>query len=114
MFCMLVYVISLIFREMFGRKEVEHVSLYFNSVPRSMFTVFRCSFGDCSSRGGMPIFEHVYHHYGFRYSAVYALFVFVVTIGLFNVISAIFVESTMAAAIASQLAAKKARMADEG
>lgn len=86
---------------------------FFNSVPRSMFTTFRCSFGDCSTSGGVPIFEYVNESYGAAASIFYCLFVFGVTIGIFNVISAIFVESTMAAASELQTSKKKARLQDE-
>eukprot|EP00928_Gymnodinium_smaydae_P036310 TRINITY_DN2539_c0_g1_i1.p1 TRINITY_DN2539_c0_g1~~TRINITY_DN2539_c0_g1_i1.p1 ORF type:complete len:591 (-),score=98.65 TRINITY_DN2539_c0_g1_i1:293-2065(-) len=113
LFVITVYVMALIFREAFGRQFREHVYDYFNSVPRSMFTTFRCSFGDCSDRNGVPIFEFVTQEYGPVYSWMYCLFVFFVSIGLFNVISAIFVESTVAAASAMQAEKRKARMRDE-
>jgi hypothetical protein len=98
LFALMVYVAALLCREAFGRNEASNVSEYFDSVPRSMFTVFRCSFGDCSSSGGVPIFEHVHAVYGGSYSLLYCFFVFIITIGLFNVISAIFVDGAMSAA----------------
>jgi len=113
LFFMVVYLVSLLFREAFGRKEKENVYEFFNSVPRSMFTTFRCSFGDCSTSGGMPIFEHVHNEYGAVASIFYCFFIFAITIGLFNVISAIFVESTMAAAMSLEVAKKKGRLADK-
>eukprot|EP00929_Paragymnodinium_shiwhaense_P114167 TRINITY_DN824_c0_g3_i1.p1 TRINITY_DN824_c0_g3~~TRINITY_DN824_c0_g3_i1.p1 ORF type:complete len:713 (-),score=210.03 TRINITY_DN824_c0_g3_i1:187-2325(-) len=108
-----VYILSVVFREMLGHRQVDNVFEYFSDVPRSMFTVFRCSFGDCSSSGGVPIFEHVDIHYGTAYSLIYCVFVFSMTIGLFNVISAIFVESTLAAATAMKFKQKKARLRDD-
>lgn len=114
LFLFIVYVCALVFRESFGREEgVKHVSPYFNSVPRSMFTTFRCSFGDCSDAEGVPIFEYVYQHYGQGYSVLFFLFVFIVTIGLFNVISAIFVQSVTDYALQLQSQRKKARLQDE-
>jgi len=101
-------VVSLIFRESLGTDEVvseDAAAWYFQSVPRSMFTIFRCSFGDCSTKGGTPIFEHVSESHGSFWSFTYSLFMFIVVIGLFNVISAIFVENTMAFAI--RISAKK-------
>jgi len=112
LFILVVYVISLLFREFFGRNDVENVYEFFNSVPRAMFTTFRCSFGDCSTAGGVPIFEYVQESYGGLYSLFYCLFVFGVTIGIFNVISAIFVESTMAVASALAADKKKDRLQD--
>eukprot|EP00928_Gymnodinium_smaydae_P047011 TRINITY_DN31353_c0_g1_i1.p1 TRINITY_DN31353_c0_g1~~TRINITY_DN31353_c0_g1_i1.p1 ORF type:complete len:631 (-),score=108.70 TRINITY_DN31353_c0_g1_i1:78-1970(-) len=113
LFFITVYVTALLFREFFGREDTEHVYDLFHSVPRSMFTTFRCSFGDCSDPYGVPIFEYVVKHYGGFHGVFYCIFVFTVSIGLFNVISAIFVESTMAAASALQSAKKKARLRDE-
>jgi len=107
------YVISLVFREFLGRRQNEHIYDYFNGVPRAMFTTFRCSFGDCSSAGGVPIFEHVALEYGVGLSLLYAVFTFVITIGLFNVISAIFVESTLTAAQALENKRKQQRLGDE-
>jgi len=113
LFFLTVYMVSLVFREAFGRKQKENVYELFNSVPRSMFTTFRCSFGDCSTAGGVPIFEYVHEEYGALASIFYCCFVFTITIGLFNVISAIFVESTMVAAQACESAKKRSRLSDE-
>merc|ERR1712241_1112084 len=73
----------------------------------------RCSFGDCTTDGGTPIFEHVTLFRGGVWSFVYSGFNFIVVIGLFNVISAIFVESTMAAAAKLQVSKLKKRLNDE-
>merc|ERR1719217_1448433 len=90
LFILIVYVVALLFREFFGRqsgKDYTNIYPFFQTVPRSMFTVFRCSFGDCSTIGGTPIFEFVTEEYGGLYGFCYCLFIFVMTIGLFNVIS---------------------------
>jgi hypothetical protein len=114
LFVLFTYVVSLIFRESLGpeasRKEdeISLVQRYFETVPRSMFTIFRCSFGDCSTTGGTPLFEHVTEAHGWAWSLILSGFLFVVAIGLFNVISAIFVESTLASA--AEMAANKKRM----
>lgn len=113
LFFIVAYVVSLVFRETLGREKVEYVHEYFDGVPRAMYTVFRCSFGDCSTAGGMPIFEHVLNHYGAIMGLLYSVFIFVVTIGLFNVISATFVESTIASREATETAKLRARIEDE-
>lgn len=113
LFLLIVYVAALLFREFFGRKEYENVYEYFENVPRSVYTTFRCSLGDCSAQGGVPIPEHVQLHYGALHSFGYALYSFFVTIGLFNVVSAIFVEATMQAGMNIELNKKKARLADQ-
>lgn len=112
-FVLVVYSTALIFRELLGNRTVEHVNDMFNTVPRAMYTTFRCSFGDCSTPGGMPIFEFVFTEFGFFENFLYCLFVFCITIGLFNVISAIFVESTMSAAQRMEQEKRGKRMSDE-
>eukprot|EP00931_Biecheleriopsis_adriatica_P072739 TRINITY_DN47153_c0_g1_i1.p1 TRINITY_DN47153_c0_g1~~TRINITY_DN47153_c0_g1_i1.p1 ORF type:complete len:558 (-),score=116.26 TRINITY_DN47153_c0_g1_i1:119-1792(-) len=114
LFLLICYVIGLTFRETLGKQRpVEGISEYFDSVPRSMFTVFRCSFGDCSSGGGTPIFEAVQLEYGVVFSLIYSLFVWFIMIGLFNVIAAIFVESTMAAATMNEKEDQQKRLGDD-
>lgn len=86
LFFLTIYMVSLVFREAFGRGNVETVNPFFDSVPRSMITTFRCSFGDCSTNGGTPLFEHIHNTYGGFATLVCCCFVFVITIGLFNVV----------------------------
>jgi hypothetical protein len=78
-----------------------------------MYTVFRCSFGDCSSAGGVPIFEYILESYGGGYTMLYCLFIFVLTIGFFNVISAIFVDGVMAAAAEANAKKQQERLSSE-
>jgi len=110
------YMIALVCREGLGPSS-ENISRpttverYFMNVPRSLFTVFRCSLGDCSSSEGLPIFEHVVDAHGGLWSLVLSAFLFVAVIGLFNVISALFVQSTLVSA--SEMAANKQRIRRE-
>jgi len=112
LFFLVVYIMALFFKEFFGKEDVEFVQPYFETVPRSMLTTFRCAFGDCNSAEGAPIFEQVHKHYGWFASAFYCLFVFTTAVGIMNVIAAIFVESTMAAASGLEYAKKEARLRD--
>jgi len=105
-FVLLVYVSALACVEMFGPYP------YFRNVSRSMFTVFRCSFGDCSTAAGMPLIEEVTTIYSGFVAFAYCLFVFFVTIGMFNVISAIFVDATMGASAALQVNKQRERLDD--
>merc|ERR1712187_981180 len=54
--------------------------------------------GDCSDTGGRPIFQLVTDAYGWPYAVAYCIIMSAMTFGLFNVIVAMFVENTMAAA----------------
>merc|ERR1712232_1438465 len=102
---LLIYFYALVMNVIAGIYSEKGVAEYFDDVPRSILTVFRCSFGDCSSRGGTPLFEHMYDTKEWLLLVVFCAFGFFFWVGLFNVVSAIFVESTMASA--SALAANK-------
>lgn len=113
LFFFFLYISALILRESLGRTEQEFVYEMYNSVPRAMYTTFRCSFGDCTSHDGTPIYEHVIPTFGVAYVIVYCFLTFVTTVVIFNVISAMFVESTMAAAASLSTERKRARMKNE-
>lgn len=120
LFFLFLYTMSLVLREALGRHlsssaatETRSIREMFDSVPRAIFTTFRCSFGDCSLSDGTPIFETVLPYYGPGWVFFYAMSIFVVSIVLFNVISAMFVERTMAAASALSLEKRRARLSDE-
>lgn len=120
LFVMFVYIAALVFREGFGPKTTSEspeidglVKMHFQTVPRSMFTIFRCSFGDCSTTGGTPIFEHMMDDFNILWSFAFCVFLFFMVIGLFNVISAIFVESTLSAATDIATRRKQERLDDE-
>eukprot|EP00929_Paragymnodinium_shiwhaense_P095375 TRINITY_DN5647_c1_g1_i1.p1 TRINITY_DN5647_c1_g1~~TRINITY_DN5647_c1_g1_i1.p1 ORF type:complete len:270 (-),score=40.34 TRINITY_DN5647_c1_g1_i1:335-1144(-) len=112
LFTLCVYVVALMSREFLGNGQHPIVHDYFSDVPRAMVTTFRCSFGDCATIEGTPIFEHVDEAYGLGTSFMLCLFAFAMTIGMFNVISAIFVESTLAAATSLKLKQKNERLQD--
>eukprot|EP00928_Gymnodinium_smaydae_P000084 TRINITY_DN10036_c0_g1_i3.p1 TRINITY_DN10036_c0_g1~~TRINITY_DN10036_c0_g1_i3.p1 ORF type:complete len:619 (+),score=131.22 TRINITY_DN10036_c0_g1_i3:101-1858(+) len=104
-FFLIIYVAALVCRDVLGNSDVTNVKEYFNDMTRAIFTVFRCSFGDCTTNSGTPIPYFIKEAYGDMYSLAYTAFTFFITIGLFNIISAIFVDSTMSAA--ASLAFKK-------
>eukprot|EP00929_Paragymnodinium_shiwhaense_P102073 TRINITY_DN65274_c0_g1_i1.p1 TRINITY_DN65274_c0_g1~~TRINITY_DN65274_c0_g1_i1.p1 ORF type:complete len:687 (+),score=124.62 TRINITY_DN65274_c0_g1_i1:71-2131(+) len=112
LYCFAVMFIALLFRETLGTRKVDNVYEYFQDVPTAMFTVFRCSFGECDALEGKPIFEHVARSYGPGYSLMYFFFMFFTVLGLFNVISAMFIEATMASTAAMRHHQKKARLQD--
>jgi len=107
------YVLALLLREALGDEDTEElVGNHFHSMPRALVTVFRCSLGDCSSASGTPIFETISNRYGVQYGMAYCVMMFCVSLGMCNVISSIFVESTMTAAIKMKQATKHKRLSD--
>jgi len=69
---------------------------FFSSVPLSMFTVFRFMLGDYSTRGGKSLIVAFSQGYGPKFDMVFVAWMIVVIFGLFNIITAIFVDTTVA------------------
>jgi len=96
-----VYFLAIILVQVIGSMELDRQmmdgqDLLFQNVGASMFTVFRCSFGECSTIKGTPIFEHIIASGGFlavSCGCVYSCFIFFVQVGAFNVISAVLFEN---------------------
>merc|ERR1719329_112870 len=82
----------------------EHLAEYapqlFSTVPRSCFTMFRCLTEGCESADGTPLMVHILEdgQHGFLIVLLYNMCFLVVTFGLFNLIMAVFVETTLEAA----------------
>jgi len=113
------YVFSLVFRVGLGPDSDTEAAVtnadmawYFRSVPRSIYTVFRCSFGDCSTTTGTPLLELVAEEAGPAASLLFCGFFFIMVVGMFNVISAIFVESTLLAAAEASNEKLRSRLND--
>jgi hypothetical protein len=76
-----------------------------------MFTLFRCVVaGDCMKADGRPIFAQ--KGVNVVYIFIYVILLLLMTFGLFNVIVAIFVENTVAAAKYNDLHLKRQRLLD--
>jgi hypothetical protein len=71
------------------------------------YMVFRCMIGDCSSKGGQSLPGHLAYGYGWRFMLTYCLGMLFLVFGLFNVITAIFVDSTMKGVAAENLWVKR-------
>jgi len=82
---------------------------YFGTVGKSMFTVFRCMIGDCTTRTGRALAAELSSGFGARFDLAYSLGMVAAIFGLFNVITALFVESTLSALKYNELQRKKAR-----
>eukprot|EP00930_Biecheleria_cincta_P068586 TRINITY_DN5614_c0_g1_i4.p1 TRINITY_DN5614_c0_g1~~TRINITY_DN5614_c0_g1_i4.p1 ORF type:complete len:577 (+),score=78.63 TRINITY_DN5614_c0_g1_i4:61-1731(+) len=116
-----VYLGALFCRELLGPTETSgefsSVAVYFSSVPRSGMTVFRCTFGDCTSVDGKPIVEQVYRALGpmsaGMFCAFCTAFLLFVSFGLFNIIAAIFLESTVRGATEAATTKSTDRLCDK-
>jgi len=78
----------------------EHLAAFreelFGNVPRCMFTIFRCFVADgCVSLDGTPIMPFIWDEFGWFVCIVYVMCFCFLTFGLFNLIMATIVESTM-------------------
>jgi len=68
---------------------------YLYSVKSSMMVVFRCVVGDCTSKAGQSLSAHLSGCYSWKFDVVYFLGMVTIIFGLFNIITAIFVQATM-------------------
>jgi len=81
-------------------KETEELGLqaYFQTLPDSMFTAFRCFTGECVNDSGQPLHSLLASRFGLPFIACYVASYMLVTMGIFNVILAVYVDITMKAA----------------
>jgi len=95
------YIISIFAAMTIGRSERAlegNIQEHFNSVPKAVFTVFRCYTGECFAKNGMPIAAVLLEEYGAGFGVMYLLTYMMVALGLFNVILAVYVDITLKAA----------------
>eukprot|EP00928_Gymnodinium_smaydae_P023715 TRINITY_DN19460_c0_g1_i1.p1 TRINITY_DN19460_c0_g1~~TRINITY_DN19460_c0_g1_i1.p1 ORF type:complete len:734 (+),score=67.98 TRINITY_DN19460_c0_g1_i1:69-2270(+) len=65
----------------------------FASVPAAMFTIFRCFTDSCDDYEGLPWTERLHAHWGSIFVLVYVVMIMLVTMGIFNLITAVFIEN---------------------
>mmetsp|Transcript_62789 Transcript_62789/g.132602 ORF Transcript_62789/g.132602 Transcript_62789/m.132602 type:complete len:927 (-) Transcript_62789:118-2898(-) len=68
---------------------------FFSSVRNSMFTVFRWMLGDFTTSGGRNMVVAFSVGYGAQFQVMFSSWMIIVTFGLFNIITAVFVENTL-------------------
>jgi len=88
-----VFTMGIIVRELFGVHS--QMLPEFQSVDRAMFTLFRCFTGTCETYDGDPIPEILFNQlgYGFPLFIGYFLLMMLVSVGLFNLIMAVFIDN---------------------
>ena len=77
------------------RAVIGYADSYCGSVMGCQFTVFRCILGDCTTADGENLVAIFSKGFGPAFDFVYCSGMVVVFFGLFNVITAIFVEATL-------------------
>eukprot|EP00403_Amphidinium_massartii_P006383 CAMPEP_0178383472 /NCGR_PEP_ID=MMETSP0689_2-20121128/7019_1 /TAXON_ID=160604 /ORGANISM="Amphidinium massartii, Strain CS-259" /LENGTH=892 /DNA_ID=CAMNT_0020003693 /DNA_START=47 /DNA_END=2722 /DNA_ORIENTATION=- len=81
-----------------GKPPPEMETDFYASVPISMFTVFRCLMNDCIDERGRPVVYMYAQEFGVAFVLGYVASTTVIVFGVFNLIFAIYIESTLAAA----------------
>jgi len=92
-----VYVISGFATMTIGSSKSDHAA-YFISIPTAMFTAFRCYTGECVTDEGYSITSKLGFDFGLPFIFGYVISYMLVTLGIFNVILAVYVDITMKAA----------------
>jgi len=78
------------------------LTTHFKNIPSSMFTAFRCFSGECFAESGLPIAAVLEQSHGLPFVLGYVLCYMLVSLGIYNVILAVYVDITMRAAKESE------------
>merc|ERR1712157_115752 len=89
-----IFLMGVVLRKMIGTDQLELAT-----VPSAMFTLFRCFTGGCDAYDGTPLHERLRNRYGAIFLIGYILVFLFVTIGIFNLIMAIFIDNVVQAHI---------------
>lgn len=90
----MIYSAAIFTTSMFGLSEL--VDDEMSTVANSMFTLFRCFTDGCVARDGRPLNELLAQEWGLIWVIPYVFMYVGVTLGLFNLIMAIFIDNVMA------------------
>jgi hypothetical protein len=89
-FC--IFILGIVMRKMVGRDQPE-----FSTLMSAMFSLFRCFTDGCVAYNGTPLQERLRYDYGPPMMFAYILVFLFVTIGIFNLIMAIFIDNVVTA-----------------
>ncbi|CAJ1353836.1 unnamed protein product [Effrenium voratum] len=81
-----------------SRTQAIGLTSYFQNIPATMFTSFRCFNGECVNDAGQPIPSLLAAEFGLPFILGYVGSYMLVTMGIFNVILGVYVDITMRAA----------------
>eukprot|EP00929_Paragymnodinium_shiwhaense_P101267 TRINITY_DN6421_c0_g5_i1.p1 TRINITY_DN6421_c0_g5~~TRINITY_DN6421_c0_g5_i1.p1 ORF type:complete len:864 (+),score=199.01 TRINITY_DN6421_c0_g5_i1:158-2749(+) len=89
-FC--IFFLAILMRKLVGEQIPE-----FSSLSAAMFSLFRCFTDGCVAYNGTPLQERLRFDYGIVWMLSYILVFLFVTIGIFNLIMAIFIDNVVTA-----------------
>lgn len=81
-----------------GSSKSDHAA-YFISIPTAMFTAFRCYTGECVTDEGYSITSKLGFDFGLPFIFGYVISYMLVTLGIFNVILAVYAAGLQASLI---------------
>eukprot|EP00929_Paragymnodinium_shiwhaense_P002628 TRINITY_DN102938_c0_g1_i1.p1 TRINITY_DN102938_c0_g1~~TRINITY_DN102938_c0_g1_i1.p1 ORF type:complete len:959 (+),score=196.80 TRINITY_DN102938_c0_g1_i1:162-3038(+) len=103
---LLVYLAAVLLRQTVGEAQIRrddgYETVLFSSVAWSMFTVFRLFMGDTSLADGTPLVAHLWERYTWYFGGPYAVFMLFIVFGIFNMVTAVFVENVIDSAQAKK------------
>jgi len=82
---------------------------FFGTVAKSMFTTFRFMLGDYSTKGGKSLAIAFSDGYGAQFQVLFVIGMIIVIFGFFNIITAVFVETTISGLKTNETKRKYAR-----
>jgi len=89
-----IFILGIVMRKMVGEAYEE-----FSTMGAAMFTLFRCFTDGCTAYNGTPLQERLRMEIGIVWMLAYIMVILFVTIGIFNLIMAIFIDNVVTAHI---------------
>lgn len=109
-FC--IFMIAIVARFMIIDDELPE----FSTVPNAMFTLFRCYTDGCAAYDGTPLPERVRTKFGDFFMIIYVFLFLFVTVGIFNLIMAVFIDNVVSSHVKTrqaQLGVQSAEMQEK-
>lgn len=110
-----IYLLGILLTTFIGKEATDQAleQESFGSLGASMFTVFRCTVGDCTFSNGTPVIMALTRKYGEICAITYIMGIMLTEFGLFNLIMATFVDSALATAKKNDIKQTRKRLCDK-
>eukprot|EP00929_Paragymnodinium_shiwhaense_P009173 TRINITY_DN11322_c0_g2_i1.p1 TRINITY_DN11322_c0_g2~~TRINITY_DN11322_c0_g2_i1.p1 ORF type:complete len:805 (+),score=111.30 TRINITY_DN11322_c0_g2_i1:97-2511(+) len=93
------FIIAVVLRQTIGAQQIplddKYDSIVFESIPWTFFIVFRMFMGDDALPNGTPMGMQLQHRYGLLFTIPYMVSYLMIVFGVFNTITATFVEAVI-------------------